>query len=354
VVSIDDMSRPVRVQPSGSVATAAPPPPKAPSADDDAPPVAKPAIVHPPEPTDYPTELRPTEPRPYLIVKEVTMEGVHLAFASEWLNHEVFRTSMPIRCAFSGKGAEAKLVSRPIIFLNRVKEGDPQARSLELQYEQNLSGKHSPREHVRTIGRMSELRRPYDLPLLYYAQAGHIGDAICARVHSDPGGKEHCEILLPSGQTAVEWLERVNGRCGPEYALLKTSVATLLSDHWSSLSDKVRKRLETWCNFERGEVFKLYLNDADLTAADAGLGGVVVTDRRLLYHKFRHSRSLSLNQDAVLHLRTDAKYARLTLESHGRLARAGKIHRQDMNTLIQALADAPRLRVAVGRADDAD
>lgn len=299
----------------------------------------------------YPTELRPTTPRPYLVINEVSMRGVSLSFAAELLRHEVFRTSMPIRCAFTGKDPSTRLVSRPMIFANRSEDLAAQPRAYEMRYEQTVGAKHSPREHVRGIGRMEDFGQPFDRPILYYACDGHAGESITCRAHTDPQGRDHCEILIPFGDTAVDWVSRVNGRCGPEYALLKTTVAHLKNDGWTSLSEKIQRRLETWCKFERGERFKLYLNDADLTVSDAGLGGVVVTDRRLLYHKFRRSRSLSLNQDAILHLRTDGLYVRITLESGGRLARAGKIHRTDMDKLIQALEDAPRLKVMVGKAE---
>ncbi|MEM6460097.1 MAG: hypothetical protein AAF710_11980 [Planctomycetota bacterium] len=298
----------------------------------------------------YPADLRPAAPRPYLVVREVTMRGVTLAFAAEWLHHEAFRTAMPLRCAFSGKGTAAGLVSRPVVFINRTRGTDERARALELRYEQTVDDSHSPREHARAIGRMEHLAPPFDRPLLYYATPGHAADALTARATTDDDGRESGELLLPHGEVAARWLERVNGRCGPEYARLRAAVAHLLHDGWARLPENTQRRLQTWCRFERGERFKLYLNDADLTAADAGLGGVVVTDRRLLYHKFRRSRSVSLHQDATLHLRTDGRVARLTLESAGRLARAGKVHRADLDALIHALADAPRLRVVVGSA----
>jgi len=87
-----------------------------------------------------------------------------------------------------------------------------------------------------------------------------------------------------------------------------------------------------------------------MTTADAGLGGIAVTDRRLLYHKYRQSLSTSLNQEATLHVRTDDRVARLTLEAQGRMTKAGKIGRSDVNALLDALSDAPRLRVMVGKA----
>ena len=354
VLSVDDLGVTERASTPASSNTAASPP-------------AEPSLADPPDTPDddhdesagpkpethpaYPTELRPTEPRPYLVVNEVSMRGVSLSFASEWLRHEVFRTSMPIRCAFTGKGPETHLVSRPMIFINRSEDRSAQPRSYEMRFEQTVGPKHSPREHVRGIGRMDDFYEPFDRPILYYACDGHAGESIPCRAHTDAQRQDHCSIHIPFGDVAVECVSRVNGRCGPEYALLKTTVAHLKNDGWANLTEKTRRRLETWCKFERGERFKLYLNDADLTVADAGLGGVVVTDRRLLYHKFRRSRSLSLNQNAVLHLRTDGLYVRITLESGGRLARAGKIHRTDMDQLIQALEDAPRLRVMVGKAE---
>ncbi|MEM9884090.1 MAG: hypothetical protein AAF800_14350 [Planctomycetota bacterium] len=300
-------------------------------------------------PAAYPADLRPAEARPYLVVREVTMRGVALAFAAEWLHHEAFRTAMPLRCALSGKGPDAGLVSRPVVFINRTRGTDERARALEMRYEQTIDEGHSPREHVRAIGRMEHLASPFDRPLLYYATPGHAAEALTARAATDDDGRESAELLLPHGEVAAQWLERVNGRCGPEYARLRADVAHLMHDGWARLLEKTQRRLETWCRFEHGERFKLYLKDADLTAADAGLGGVVVTDRRLLYHKFRRSRSVSLHQDATLHLRTDGRVVRLTLESGGRLARAGKVHRADLDALIQALADAPKLRVVVGQ-----
>ncbi len=346
VLSVDDLSRPAD---PAALSSAPSIPPVVTSANHVATP--PPATVTAEAPATYPTDLRPAAPRPYLVVNEVSMRGVSLSFAAEWLRHEVFRTSMPIRCAFTGKGPETRLVSRPMIFTNRSEEPVVQPRAYEMRYEQTVGAKHSPREHVRVIGRMDDFAEPFDRPVLYYACDGHAGESIHCRAHTDDSGREHCEILIPFGEVAVDWLSRVNGRCGREYALLKTAVAHLSTDGWSTLPEKTQRRLESWCKFERGERFKLYLNDADLTVSDAGLGGVVVTDRRLLYHKFRRSRSLSLNQDAILHLRTDGLYVRITLESGGRLARAGKIHRSDMDQLIQALEQAPRLKVVVGKAE---
>ena len=299
----------------------------------------------------YPQSLAPAEARPYLVVREVSTDGVQFAFAARWLRHEVFRCSIPIRCCASGVslGANQKLSARPMVFVNRTSTGEDRARAIELKYETDSVGQKTPRELVREIGRMRELTQPYDLPMMYYVQAGRPVDALVCKAEAGVDGEEACVVRIPNGQVAVQWLERVNGRCGPEYAQLRTDVAHLSSDAWSQLPIAVRQRLEPWTRFQRGEKFLLYLNDPDFSSNDAGLAGVVITDQRLIYHKYRRLRSVALNQDATLHVRPDptTRVVRLTLESAGRMARAGKIHRTDMPKLIECLSNA-RLRVMVG------
>ncbi|MEM7576728.1 MAG: hypothetical protein AAF328_04555 [Planctomycetota bacterium] len=299
----------------------------------------------------YPQALLPKEARPYLVVREVSTDGVTIAFAAQWLRNEVFRCSLPMRCCASGASLNVnqKLAARPMIFVNRTTTGEDRARALELKYETDSVGQRTPRELVREIGRMSDLTQPYDLPMLYYVQAGRPVDAMICRAQQNTDGQEACEVRVPNGQVAIQWLERVNGRCGPEYAQLRTDVAHLSSDAWSQLPINVRQRLEPWTRFQRGEKFLLYLNDPDFSSNDAGLAGVVITDQRLIYHKYRRLRSVALQQDATLHVRPDptTRVVRLTLESAGRMARAGKIHRTDMPKLIECLSDA-RLRVMVG------
>ena len=300
----------------------------------------------------YPQELRPTKARPYLVVREATMKGVLFAFDAAWLKSDAFRLSLPTRCVVTGVGVDGGLNARPMIFSNRTKGDIQHIHQLETRYARPFRKGASSREHAKSIGRIEEMPSPFDLPMLFYTTETSSSNPLHSVVRSDDGGQRHCEVLIPNAEVALQWLERVNGRCGPEFALLRGDAVNLSSDAWTSLSEATRRRLEVWARFQRGERFKLYLNDADMSSADEGLAGVIVTDQRLLYHKYRRSRSISLKQEGVLHVRADETVARLTLRSFGRTARAGKIRRADMNRLIEALADAPRLRVMVGKADD--
>ena len=299
----------------------------------------------------YPQELNPPKPRPYLVVREATMKGILLAFDAVWLKSETFRLSMPKRCVKTGRGIDAGLHVRPMIFHNTTKGDIQHIHQLETKYARPFRKGDSARNHMKSIGRVEEMPSPFDRPMLFYTTSASSSDPLHSVVHTGDEGNRHCEVLIPHAEVALQWLERVNGICGIEHALLRGDVANLSSDAWISLPEATRRRLEVWARFQRGERLKVYLNDADMSSADEGLAGVVVTDQRLLYHKYRRSRSISLKQEGVLHVRADDKVARLTLQSFGRTARAGKIRRSDMNRLVEALADAPRLRVMVGKAD---
>jgi hypothetical protein len=76
----------------------------------------------------------------------------------------------------------------------------------------------------------------------------------------------------------------------------------------------------------------------------------VITDRRIIYHKYHHGGAIELSHEATLHVRTDGQVARLTYDCNGQLARIGKIHIKDMSRLIETLADSPTLRIQLGAA----
>jgi hypothetical protein len=298
----------------------------------------------------YPTQIDPVKARPYLAVREVTMEGVTLAFDSRWLRDERFRASLPMRCVFTGEAAAGgSLMVRPVVFADRYRGPEMSTRSLEHKRERRLGRGTDRHAAVKSIGSMDGFARPFDQTLAYYASDRSDDHTLDAWTKEQAGGKVACEVRVPHGEVALQWLERVNGCVGPEHALLSRDIQRLSDDRWTSLADKTRKRIEAWARFGRGESFALYLNDPDLPSTDAGLAGVLVTDQRLVYHKYRKQRSVCLNQDAVLHVRKDGAVARLAIESMGRIGRAGKIHSKDIPRLVEALASAPRLRVQVGR-----
>ncbi len=293
---------------------------------------------------------QPTDAQPRLIVRDCAQNGVVLAFEPRWLEHEGFCASMPVRCAFSGVDARAELIARPMVFIDRYRGADRAPHLVETHYERHLTGDQPSRELVRAVGQLENMIPPFNHPLLYYVSKHHASQSLAGQIITVGDHQTLCEVTIPDGRVALAWLGNVNGICGDEYEQLRSDVAMLGSDAWRALSEKCRERLAVWCRFQVREQFRLYINDADFGSHDAGLAGVVITDHRLIYHKYHHGGSIDLANEATLHVKTDGTVARLTYDSNGQLARIGKIHIKDMSKLIEALATSPSLRIELGAA----
>lgn len=298
------------------------------------------------ESSDFPQELQPQEARPHLVVRRVSVDGVLLAFDAKWLHHDRFRWSVPVRSAFNGEPDREKLTARPMVFLDAVVDPAPRARPIELRYEEEVVRKEdTPWGIAGRMGLLQNLRSPFDRPIVYYAHGDASLPAMSCRVRA-LGDERHvqvCEVLVPNGRVAIEWLAAVNGNCGEEYPLLCEEIERSGQTAWDELPQKVRDRLEPWCGFQRGERFLAYFNDPDFSSSEKGLAGVVVTDKRLIYHKYRRLRSVSLHSPATLHLRKDGIVTRLTVTAGERRAKAGKMSHGLVSEFLQALPKGHRL-----------
>lgn len=297
-------------------------------------------------PAEYEQNLHPSLDRPHLVVRRVSVDGVLLAFDAKWLHHERFRFSVPVRSAFNGESDRSKLTARPMVFLDAVEDPAPRARPIELRYEEEeVRPEDTPEAICGRMGCLHNLRSPFDRPIVYYAHDDDAVPAMSCRVRAlgDERDVQACEVLVPHGWVAVDWLAAVNGRCGEDFARLSAEVEGSGQTAWDAVPQKVRSRMEPWCNFQRGERFLAYFNDPDFTSNEKGLAGVVVTDKRLIYHKYRRLRSVSLHSAATLHLRKDGSVTRLTVTAGERRAKAGKMSHALVREFLQALPKGHRL-----------
>ena len=71
----------------------------------------------------------------------------------------------------------------------------------------------------------------------------------------------------------------------------------------------MRNRITNWFKHCESEHFLLYVQDKDFAKSEAGLGGVVVTNRRLVFHKFVSHREFKLEDKIEMSPRhKDDKY----------------------------------------------
>ncbi|MEX0777118.1 MAG: hypothetical protein WD042_15545 [Phycisphaeraceae bacterium] len=313
-----------------------------------APPSAIPGLAHAgpaavaAAPAHFPTDLHVTGPVPHLMVAECSQSGVKLGFDSIWLDHLGFRCSMPIRGVFSNNTNPHELRARPLAFVDRSGAAIRSAQDLETRYEQPLLPGWGPRELINSMGILTALPVPFNKPMPYYVDTHHVGLSLACTTLRRPDGGYTCQIMIPNGSYALDWLGRVNGICGEDYLTLEHELAILGSDAWSALPEVCRQRLAAWCQFQPRERFMLYLSDADFGQRDAGLAGLVVTDQRLVYHKFHHSGQIDLALPGTLHIKTEKEFAQLSYQPPGGLrTRVAKLHAADMEQFCAVMQSIP-------------
>jgi hypothetical protein len=206
----------------------------------------------------------------------------------------------------------------------------------------------SARDLINAMGTLHALPRPFNMPMPYYVGARHTNLHLECTTQTRHDGGVTCVVNLPDPRYALEWLGRVNGTCGLDYELLEHELLLVEVDAWGRLTEACRQRLGVWCALRPRERFRLYLSDADFGAHDAGLGGLVVTDRRLVFRKYHHHGTLDLAADATLLVQVKEGFAHLTLQNQEGRSKLVKLHVGDLEKLQGALAGAPGLQVVVG------
>ena len=289
--------------------------------------------------------LRAGGARPHLVVAACAERGVRLAFDSNWLEHEGFRASVPMRCALSGADDRGRLVARPLAFVDRSHGAARSASEIEARYEQPVGSSRSMRELAGRMGVCDHIDKPFNLAMPYCvdAQLGH--ESLRCTTHTRDDGGVTCEVLVPSGPCALAWLANVNGICGDDYEMLRQEVSLMHSDAWRNLPEQTRERIGAWVSLEGGERFRHYVNDADFGQRDAGLAGLVCTDRRLVFKKYHHQGQIGLASEGIVILRRDDEFTHVTIQSMGQRSRVGKFRRSDLRPLIDVIERAPNLKV---------
>lgn len=235
-----------------------------------------------------------------LRVLEMHPSGVLLGFDAQLLDLPAFRAALPMWCLACEQKEQTKLIARPLIWNDRLNRQDMGPEEVEAYYSIPVRAHQTGRDVLDTMREIDGMARPFNHPIPYY-----ICEACSPKWHvhchtaTEKGGVL-CEAMIPSGPYALAWLGRVNGVCGEEYEELEAHVAqTSQDDAWQAVPDLVRQRLGAWFDYGSGERFQVYLKDSDYPKADAGLGGLVLTDKRLVFCKYHRHGALKLEDPGI-------------------------------------------------------
>jgi DNA-directed RNA polymerase subunit M/transcription elongation factor TFIIS len=302
-------------------------------------PQAPPEPVEMVDPNAYPTNIWVAPRAPHLIINECSQRGVMFAFDSSFLEHGEFRVSMPIGCAFSNDRERKQLLARPLAFHDQSQGAIRNAQGVEAGHEFRMISTQTPKDVIASMGTLTQLPTPFKFPMPYYVNEEHSNMSLQCSTRRRAEGGTNCRVLIPNGYYALDWLRNINGVCGREYRLLQQDVARLWSGAWHEVEETTRQRLGTWVGFEPGERFQHYFNDAEFGKKDEGLAGVVLTDRRLIYHKYHRSGFVNYADSPKLLMRGEGDFASLIVRTEEGSVKIAMFRFSDLESLIQIMTD---------------
>jgi len=168
------------------------------------------------------------------------------------------------------------------------RSSDKSTQQAPCVYELDRFDGRSGRELAELLGpRVNQMPEPYCFAFPYYvcSLCSPVGALVPDVRPSADGTREICELGIASLPQAYEFAKAT---CGPESEvtrLVRQEMRKGTGHEWRRLPLAVRIRINQWYKPQEGEVFRAYIQDAEFSKAEAGLAGLVVTDRRVVYHK---------------------------------------------------------------------
>ncbi len=224
----------------------------------------------------------------------IDTEGAHFEFPAAALAGEKLRNSFPRKCI--GCGARNDLSVHLLYWRDRM----PASDALTWQARQDtpvgkLIGYDRPYESglLRQLPPARGLPAPFNLPFPLFA-CPHCRSSreVRGRVTTQ-GGVEICRLSVASLAVAVDFFRDNGGRSSPEYQRL-IEERDQHPDAWRALEARVRQRVSQWFEPRQDERFIGFFRDAEFSVSEAGTSGLVLTSRRLVFHKYAACRDYPL------------------------------------------------------------
>jgi len=213
--------------------------------------------------------------------------GAFFLFTPELLRDPDFRASFPQRCLLCGSdhGLSVHLVLWSSKLPFRGQFGTHTSTSCNV-FELAKLGRPAGHDLLGMLQPVANLPEPYSLPFPYYVcrSCSAVGALVTDVRHT--GEREICELGFYSMKVAEDFLLAYCGPKCPTLKQLRKAMGTRKGDAWQALPLAVRSRIRQWYQAAEGERFVAYVSDNEFAKTEAGMAGVVVTDRRMVFHKF--------------------------------------------------------------------
>jgi len=243
-----------------------------------------------------PIDTSAPPPQEGLRLSHVDALGAFFLFPPSLLTDPGFRSSIPRCCLGCGSTHNLRV---HIVRWQSVRNEPKQKRDDE-PAPATVGGKNlvglPDKQLLEALPAAPNMPPPYNLPIPYFIcnRCSPVG-AIMTHVRPDAYGREVCEIGVSSLKRAAQFLARNLGRDHEDFKRLDSEIKSGRANPWNSLPLAVRNRIVRWYKAGDDERFVSYIRDTDFAKAEAGQGGLVITDKRMVYQKYASHREILLS-----------------------------------------------------------
>lgn len=132
--------------------------------------------------------------------------------------------------------------------------------------------------------------------------------------HEQPG-HGCCRLRLRNLLMAAGFYSTVGDRGGDDYARLAEAAQSGQDDPWNSLPSDAQHRIEQWFRPHMGEAMLAFVPDGDFSRSETGMAGILVTDRRLIYHRPPRHREVVKGESITATISSQGDKYRVTMRS---------------------------------------
>ena len=277
-----------------------------------------------------------------LRLAKIHNDGATFQFPANRLRELSFRAAMPRRCVRCG--TRSHLRARVIVFApptggDSVLSALRQAGLLELDEPgiQNLSAA----ELVTRLPHVPKVPPPADLPMPYWI-CDMCGTGDIVRGWIKPGSsadRSTCRLFIGSVARAAEFMVAAGAGGSPDLMKLRRHISIRDENPWQALPTTVQHRIEQWFKPKGEEKFFAYIPDRDRTRTEDGVSGLVLSNRRLIYHRQKRHYETTVAETVVFKLAMDRRKGQVEITSPSMKTRM-TIDRDGLRHLRHTLARA--------------
>jgi hypothetical protein len=244
--------------------------------------------------------------------------GALMEFQAARLREVAFRTAMPRRCLRCGTPAHLLahvIVYSPVLVDNVSLEAEHAAGELRLAEDQTRD--LNPEQLLERLPMVPNVPAPGNLPMPYWvcdmcSGAGLISGQIQVNTQT---GNGLCKLRIRNLRRALEFLEAAGGGATKAFKQLLEHVESSTENPWEQLPSMIQHRVEQWYKPAGGEQYIAYVPDRDRTRTEDGMSGLLISNRRLIFHtRLRHSETTS-DKPLKLQLSNDGGKLSVKLET---------------------------------------